>query len=303
MKYIATIALLLLAAAPPAGAETTSLDQLVDPGAKPAVLGTGYGFCEGPAADADGCVYFSDGKKDDIHLYKPGEEVRLFVGDALDANGMMFNAEGELVVCEGAAYRVVAFNVKTKAFRVLVGDSKKRQFNEPNDLAIDRTGGFYFTDPNYRHRGQEQLKKQDVYYVSAEGAVSKVSTVCEQPNGVLLSADGKTLYLADCRGKAIYRYNVTAPGKLSGETKWIPELGAHPDGMTTDTHGNLYFACGGAGIKVYTPGGKYLGTIKVGYASNCCFGGADFKTLYITSADRFLGLKMKVEGVRPLCAE
>ena len=283
-----------------ASAQTTSLNQLVDPAAKPVVLGTGYGFCEGPAADAEGNVYFSDGKKDDIHLYEPGKGVRLFVGDALDANGMMFNADGELVVCEGAAYRVVAFNVKTKEFRVLVGDSKKRRFNEPNDLAVDRTGGFYFTDPNYRHRGQEQLKKQDVYYVSADGKVSTVSTVCEQPNGVLLSADGKTLYLADCRGKAIYRYEVTAPGKLSGETKWIPELGAHPDGMTADVHGNLYFACGGAGIKVYTPSGKFLGTLDVGYASNCCFGGPDFRKLYVTSKDRFLGLKMRVEGVRPL---
>lgn len=299
----AAVIFVCVVAGSPAMAETTSLDQLVDPGEKPVVLGTGYGFCEGPAADAEGHVYFSDGKNDAIHVYRLDEGVRLFVGDALDANGMMFNQAGELVVCEGAAYRVVAFDVKTKQFRVLVGDSEDRRFNEPNDLAIDRAGGFYFTDPNYAHRGQKQLKKQDVYYVSPDGEVSTVSTICEQPNGVLLSADGKTLYVADCRGKAIYRYDVAAPGNLTGQTKWIPDLGAHPDGMTADIHGNLYFACGSAGIHVYAPTGKLIGTLDVGYASNCCFGGPDFRTLYITSAERFLGLKMKVEGTRPLCAK
>ena len=281
-----------------------SLDEIVAPGTRAKVLGTGYGFCEGPAADAEGNVYFSDGKENSIHLYRPGQEVQRFVEHSTDANGMMFNAQGELVVCEGAAYRVVAFDVETKNRRVLVGAGPRR-FNEPNDLSIDRQGGFYFTDPNYRHRGQEKLKKEDVYYVSADGRVTKVSDVCLKPNGILLTPDGKTLYLADCSAKRIYKYDVVGPGKLSGQTRWI-ELEGHPDGMTLDAEGNLYIACGGKGIQVYSPEGEKLGAIDAGYgvpgSSNCVFGGPDFSQLFITSGSRFLMIPTKARGVKPLPA-
>lgn len=278
------------------------LDAIIAPGTQAEELGSGYGFCEGPASDPQGNVYFSDGKKDSIHLYRPGKAVEVFVNDSTDANGMMFNAAGELVVCEGAAYRVVAFDVKTKKKRVLVGGGE-RQFNEPNDLTIDRAGGFYFTDPNYKHRKQEPIKKEDAYYCAPDGKVTTVSTVCVKPNGIHLSADEKTLYLADCTAKLIYRYDVVAPGKLANETRWL-ELEGHPDGMTLDERGNIYFACGGKGVQVYSRDGKKIGAIGkengVPYASNCVFGGPDFKTLYITSAAKFLGIKTKVNGLKPL---
>ncbi len=289
----------------PASADTSSrkeIDTIIAPGTKAVVVGHGYGFTEGPAADADGNIYFSDGKNDSIYLYEVGRPVRLFVDDSLDANGMMFNEDGELLVCEGAAYRVVAFDVKTRKKRVLVGAGQRR-FNEPNDLAIDRTGGFYFTDPNYKHRGQESIVKQDTYYRAADGKVDRVSTVCERPNGVLLTADGKTLYLADSKGQAIYRYRVQSPGVIDEETRWA-ELDGRPDGMTTDRSGNLYVACGAAGIKVLSPNGKLIGEIGrdygVDYASNCCFGGPTFSTLFVTSRDKFISIETKVHGTEPL---
>jgi len=283
-----------------------TLDEIISPVTEPEVLGAGYGFSEGPAADARGNVYFSDGKNDSIHFYEPGKPVKLFVDDSTDANGMMFNGKGELCVCEGAAYRVVAFDVKTKKKRALFPESAAGQidgthFNEPNDLAIDRQDGFYFTDPNYRHRGQETVMKEDTYYCSPEGKISRVSTVCVKPNGVLLAPDDRTLYLADARGQRIYRYDVVGPGKLANQTLWIDGLGANPDGMTLDEHGNLYVCCGRAGVKVYSPQGKPIGVIDVPYASNCCFGGKDFSTLLITSRDKFLGIRTKVRGAKPPC--
>jgi len=292
----------LVYALSPLGASAMTIDQIVAPGTQAVVLGTGYGFSEGPAADAEGNIYFSDGKKDSIHFYRPGEPVRLFTDQSTDANGMMFNRHGELVVCEGAAHRIVAFDVKTKQRRVLAERIDGLRFNEPNDLAIDRTDGFYFSDPNYAHRGQPPVMKEDAYYVYADGRVKRVSTVAVKPNGVLLSPDQKTLYLADSRGQVIFRYDVLGPGQLAGERLWIPGLGANPDGMTLDERGNLYIACGAAGVKVYGPDGKPVGTIAVDYASNCVFGGADFSTLFITSRDKFLGVATRVRGVRPLCA-
>lgn len=294
------VAMGLAAAGALAAGAGTKLEDLCDPAAQPQVLGTGYGFCEGPAADVAGNVYFSDGKTNAIHYYEPGRPVALFTGDSFDANGMMFNAKGELVVCEGAAFRVVAFDVKSKQKRVLAGGGATREFNEPNDLTIDLQGGFYFTDPNYRHRGQPPVRKEDAYYVAPDGRVSCVSTVCKKPNGILLTPDNKILYLADNGGKCIYRYDVTAPGRLANETMWV-DLGAGPDGMTLDAQGNLYVACGGVGVKVYAPDGTAIGVLAPGtYASNVVFGGPDFKTLFLTSKDRFLGLPMKVGGIRPL---
>ena len=102
---------------------------------------------------------------------------------------MMFNAQGELYVCEGAAYRIVAFDVRTKAKRVLCSQIDGQHFNEPNDLAIDFPGGFYFSDPNYQHRGQPTVMKQDVYYCSARGpgharldrSASSPTACCSRP--------------------------------------------------------------------------------------------------------------------------
>ena len=285
-----------------------SLNDLVAPGTKAVVLGEGYGFSEGPAADAVGNIYFSDGANDVIHFYAHGQAVQVF-SESFDANGMMFNHLGELGVCEGAAYQVVAFNTRTKEKRILTGKvNGERVFNEPNDLTFDATGGFYFTDPNYKHRGQETIRKEDVYYVSNTGEVSLVSTICKQPNGIILTPDDKILYVADCAERLIYRYKVDGPGKLSDEKLWIElERGAHPDGMTLDANGNLYIACGRAGVLIYDKEGKKIGTLAgdhgIPYASNCVFGGPNFSILYITAADKFLGIPTKTKGICPRHAE
>ena len=294
-----------------------TLDDIIAPGTQPEVLGEGYGFTEGPAADRLGNVYFSDGKNDSIHRWEPGRPPALFVDDSLDANGMMFNADGDLYVCEGAAYRIVAFDVSTRGDcpnfrlsengtvpfgagkRVLCSEIDGRHFNEPNDLAIDFYGGFYFSDPNYQHRGQPTVMKQDVYYCSARGKVTRVSTICFKPNGVLLSADDRTLYVADSRGQTIWRYDVTGAGQLAGERLWIDRLAANPDGLTLDEYDNLYVCCGKAGLKIFDREARPIDQIDV-HAANCTFGATDFRTLCIASADKFLGLRTKVTGLKPL---
>lgn len=276
-----------------------TLDDIVLPGMVPEILGDGYGFTEGPAADRRGNVYFSDGKNDSIYYWEVGKPVVRFVDDSTDAIGMMLNARGELYVCEGAAYRIVSYDVRTKEKRVLCSEIDGQHFNEPNDLAIDFLGGFYFSDPNYQHHGQSTVMKQDVYYCSAQGHVERVSTTCFKPNGVLLSADDKTLYVADARGQRIYRYDVAGPGRLSNERIWIDQLGANPDGLTLDEHDNLYICCGKGGLKVFDRLGRPVGRIDV-HAANCCFGGHDFRTLCVASGEKFVRIRTKVVGLRPL---
>ncbi len=266
---------------------------------QPEVLGGGYGFTEGPTADRLGRVYFSDGRNDSIYRWEVDRPVGRFVDDSTDAVGMMFNAQGELYVCEGAAHRVAAYDVATKAKRILCSQIDGQHFNEPNDLAIDFWGGFYFSDPNYQHRGQPTVMKQDVYYCAPDGRVTRVSTVCFKPNGVRLSADDRTLYVADARGQRIYRYDVAGPGQLANQRIWIDRLEANPDGLTLDEHENLYVCCGKAGLKIFDRQAAPVGRVDV-HAANCCFGGPDFRTLCIASVDRFLGLRTQVVGLKPL---
>ena len=149
-----------------------TLDNVIRPDIAIETLGTGYGFTEGPAADGQGNIYFSDGQNNSIYFYEVGRPVTRFVNDSTDANGMMFNSKGELYVCEGAAYRIVAIDVATRQKRVLCQEIDGQHFNEPNDLAIDHRDGFYFSDPNYQHRGQPTVMKQDVYYCCPAGRVT-----------------------------------------------------------------------------------------------------------------------------------
>lgn len=276
-----------------------TLNDIILPGTQPETLGDGYGFTEGPAADRFGNVYFSDGRNNSIYYWEVGQPIARFTDDSTDAIGMMFNAQGDLYVCEGAAYRIVAYNVRTKERRVLCSQIDGQHFNEPNDLAIDFHGGFYFSDPNYQHHGQPTVMKQDVYYCSAQGQVTRVSTVCFKPNGVLLSADDRTLYVADARGQRIYRYDVAGPGQLTNECLWVDQLGANPDGLTLDQHDNLYICCGKAGLKIYDSSGQPIGQIDV-HAANCCFGGHDFRTLCVASSERFLAIRTNILGMKPL---
>lgn len=275
-----------------------TLDEIIAPGTRPEVVGSGYGFTEGPAADARGNVYFSDGRNNSIYYYECGKPPVLFVDDSTDANGMIFNTRGELIVCEGAAHRLVAIDVASGKRGVLCDEFEGLRFNEPNDVAVDRHDGFYFTDPNYQHHGQPTVRKQDVYYGTRDGRLSRVSTVCFKPNGVLLSADAAVLYVADARGQRIYRYDVAGPGCLENETLWIDRLGANPDGMTLDEHQNLYICCNRGGVLIYDRHARLVGRLDL-QAANTCFGGPDFTTLMLAAGDKFLALATQVTGMKP----
>ncbi len=275
-----------------------TLDDILPPGSRPDVVGSGYGFTEGPAADAQGNICFSDGRNNSIYFYEFGCQPVLLAAGVTDANGMMFNTRGELIVCQGAAYRLVALDVATKRERLLCAEFEGLRFNEPNDVAVDQHDGFYFSDPNYQHHGQPTVRKQDVYYGTDQGEVRRVSTTCFKPNGVLLSAAGDTLYVADARGQRIYRYQVAGPGRLENERLWIDGLGANPDGLTLDHHDNLYVCCNRGGVRIYDRQARFLAKLDI-RAANACFGGPDFTTLMLAAGDKFLALPTKVTGMKP----
>jgi len=296
------------------------------------------GLTEGPAAAPDGSIYFSDirlGKDNSkIMRFDPRtKKTTVFVADSHHANGLMFDARGYLVACEGAdkGGRCVArYNVKTGKRIVLADRFMGKRFNAPNDMCIDRQGRIYFTDPRYLGDEPRELKYRAVYRVGKDGGtVIEITHEVEKPNGIALSPDSKTLYVADHNNgtdkidpKApapkhgamkLYAFPLGTDGKVAGPRKTIIDFGSEAgiDGMTVDARGNLYLAVRSLkrpGILVTDPEGKELAYIPtgkpqpgaknpVGLPSNCDFGvGAESKVLYVTVDVSLYRIRLKNEG-------
>ena len=264
---------------------------------------TGFKFTEGPIGDPEGNVYFTDIPNEKIHKIDAEGQLSVFRDKSNFANGLMVNAKGEIVACEMAG-AVVALSKDGKERRVIADKHDGKRFNAPNDLVIDKAGGVYFTDPAFRAPMPLPQGKTCVYYVDAEGKVTRLIDDLPNPNGVRLSPDEKTLYVFPSGQKQMMSYPVEAPGKI-GKGKVFCELeqaksggNSGGDGATLDVKGNLYITAG-TGVQVFDPAGKMLGTIKFPeQPSNCTFGGKDMKTLYVTARTSVYSCPMEVAGHR-----
>jgi gluconolactonase len=264
-------------------------------------LHTGFRFTEGPAADRQGNVYFTDIPNQRIHKVDPDGKLSVFRENSNHANGLMLNAKGEIVACEGDG-RVVAYSADGKSRRVLADSYDGKRFNAPNDLVIDKQGGVYFTDPFFGPRQPLPQGKTAVYYIAADGKVSRLIDDLPLPNGVILSPDEKTLYVIPSGQAEMMAYPVEAPGKIGKgrvfcTLKQRQEGGkSGGDGLTVDEKGNLYITSG-LGLQVFASDGKLLGIIALPETpANVTFGGKDLKTLYVTARTSLYTVPMEVKG-------
>ena len=288
-----------------AAATATAQDKI--PGVGPAgeikKAHSDFKFVEGPAADTDGNVYFTDIPNEKIHKIDAMGNLSVFREKSNFANGLMVNAKGEVVACEMAG-AVVAISKDGKERRVIADKHDGKRFNAPNDLVIDKAGGVYFTDPSFRAPMPLPQGKTCVYYADGSGKVTRLIDDLPNPNGVLLSPDEKTLYVFPSGQKQMMSYPVEAPGKI-GKGKVFCELeqakekgNSGGDGGTVDEKGNVYITSG-TGLQVFDPSGKKLGTIKFPeQPANATFGGKDMKTLYVTARTSVYTCPMEVAGHR-----
>ncbi|HEV7226316.1 MAG TPA: SMP-30/gluconolactonase/LRE family protein [Pirellulales bacterium] len=264
-------------------------------------LHTGFAFTEGPAADADGNVFFSDIPNSRIHKVDAAGKLSIFREPSNHTNGTMFNAEGELV-CAEMDGRISAVARDGKTARPLAETYQGKRFNAPNDLVIDRAGGVYFTDPHFRAPEPLPQGVTAVYYIAADGKVSRLIDDLKAPNGVILSPDEKTLYVVPSMQEEMMAYPVEGPGKLGKgrvfcRTKQAEgKQGTGGDGLTIDTKGNLYITTG-LGLQVFSAEGKLLGIIAFPEVpANVTFGGKDRRTLYVTARTSLYTAPMEAEG-------
>lgn len=262
-----------------------------------------FEFTEGPAADAKGNVYFTDIPKEKIYKVDLDGKLSVFVEGSNHANGLMFNAKGELVACEMDG-QLVAYDIATKKKRTVIDKHAGNRFNAPNDLVIDKQGGVYFTDPSFRAPKPMPQDKLGVYYTDGANKVTRLIDNLPNPNGVILSVDEKTLYVIPSGQADMMSYPIESPGTI-GKGKVFCSLkqpegkkGTGGDGLTIDTKGNLYITSG-LGLQVFDPAGKLLGIISLPeQPANVTFGGADFKTLYVTARKSLYTVRTDATGHR-----
>ena len=279
-------------------------------------VATGFEFSEGPAADKDGNVYFTDSPKNRIHVYRPKSGVELVHEKTTDANGMRIDAQGRLVVCCGEDGARAVIRYEKDGTRTTLADKYNgKRLTAPNDLCFDKTGRIYFTDPCYGRRPKDGQEIYAVYRIDAKdgqpvpNAVTRVLSDVDTPNGIVLSPDEKTLYVADASPRKdgphlLLAYDVAADGKVDGRRvvyDFKEDRGI--DGMTIDSGGNIFAAAGNgktSGIYVFDPTGKQLGFVPLPEtATNCIL--ADKATLYATAGHslyriRFVAKSAKAAG-------
>lgn len=275
--------------------------SIVAPGAQVEKLGDGYKFTEGPVPDKDGNVFFTDQPNNKIIRWDAETGVfSTFSDKAGRANGMYFDKKGNLVACSDEENQVWSFDKKGNP-TVLVKDYEGKLLNGPNDLWIDPKGGIYLTDPLYKrdYWKRDPAMQQDgqhVYYLSPDRKkFVRVDEKLKKPNGIIGTADGKKLYVADIGDNKTYVYDIRKDGTLANRQLFVSK---GSDGMILDEEGNLYIT--GDGVTVFDKTGTQIAHFPVhkGWTANVCFGGKNRDMLFITAETAVYGLKMKVHGVK-----
>jgi gluconolactonase len=253
----------------------------------------GFMWGEGPVADANGDIYFSDVHNNKIFKYVVAQKKLVTVREnSGGANGLYFDGQGRLVICEGTSRRVTRMDPNGK-ITVLADKYDSKKLNSPNDLWIDNKGGIYFTDPRYGDRSGMELPEQ-VYYIRPSGSgIVRVTDDMVRPNGILASKDGKTLFIADNGGHKVWAYDLDPNGMIGNKRLFAAE---GSDGMTADVKGNIYLTQ--AGVDIYDPAGKKICTIMLPERpTNVEFGGKDKMTLFVTCPKSLYAVPMKIKGI------
>lgn len=298
------------------------IDALIPKDAKIEVLAGGCKWTEGPVWDRKGdALLFSDIPNNRImkwsqkggltELLKPsgytGKEK--FTGYEPGSNGLAFNKDGQLVLCQHGDRRIA--KLVDGKFVTLVDRYMGKRLNSPNDLVFAKNGDIYFTDPPYGLPGQtkdpgKELDFQGVYRLTPKGELTLLTKEMSRPNGIGLSPDEKTLYVANSDpDKAIWMaFPLGADGNISGAGKLVhdatadvkanPEKGL-PDGLKIDQKGNIY-ATAVNGVYVFSPDHKLLGRIVTNDKTSNCAWGDDGTVLYLTTNDKLTRLKTTAKG-------
>lgn len=297
-----------------------ALTDLIDVKSPIESLASGYTWSEGPVWDRQrDCLYFDDVPGNVTWRWTDADGATEFMTPSgappeattgfrePGANGLWIARDGSLLICNHGTRSIEKMNLDTKARTTLASTYDGRRFNSPNDIVEAADGTLFFTDPPYGLEGMNEspLKEQDangVYRLSPDGTVTRILSDMTFPNGIALSPDGQSLYVAQS-DPASPILRVCSPDGANVRTLFdfssymAEDAPGLPDGMAVADTGHI-FQSGPGGIFVLTPEGIALGRIRNGRGTaNCCFGDADGRTLYMTAHDTLMRVRLKVHGL------
>jgi gluconolactonase len=272
------------------------------------------GFGEGPAWHRDGYLLFEDVTNSRTLKLDASDRVTVFREATGAANGLAFDREARLVACEGngsGGGRRLARIGRDGTATALAERYQGKRLNSPNDLAIDRRGRVFFTDPRYGKRENLELDREGVYRVDPDGTLTRVVESLTRPNGILVSRDSRTLYVAEnaSPGGAVqlWAFDLDARGGASrGRILYDFGGGRGIDGMALDRAGRIWATAGTkekAGIYVFVPDGRRDAAKLLAFIAmpedptNCTFGGPARDVLYVTTTSSLYRIRTTVRGV------
>lgn len=272
--------------------------SIVESGAKLIQVSNQFKFTEGPSADKNGNIFFTDQPNNKIWKYDINGQLSVFLEETGRSNGLFFDKKGNLFACADDKNELWKIS-KDGSHSVVLDNFMSKKFNGPNDLWIDKKGGIFFTDPYYQRvywsRKKAEMDAQRVYYLpKGQKQAIIVEETLKQPNGIVGSKDGKNLFVADIKDNKTYKYDIGENGKLLNRVLFVPQ---GSDGMEIDNAGNLYLT--GKGVTIYNQKGEKIGKIPVpsNWVGNICFGGKNRNILLITASESVYTLKMNVKGI------
>jgi gluconolactonase len=268
-------------------------------------VATGFNFTEGPLWHAAGrFLLFSDMPGDIMRRWDAQSGVQTFRQPCHKSNGLTYDRQARLLVCEHASSRVTRTEPDGRQ-TVLASHWQSKELNSPNDIVCKSDGAIYFTDPTYGRMDVFGLKRdvvlgfRGVYRIAPDGNLSLLADDFGQPNGLCYSLDERRLFVNDTDRRHIRVFDVREDGSVSGGAVWAEPKGegrGAPDGMKIDSAGNVY-CCGPGGVHVFAPDASSLGVLRTPEtAANFCWGDDDLKSLLITASTSLYRIRMKVAG-------
>jgi gluconolactonase len=259
-----------------AGAQNPALEHQIEK-----IVG-GFHYVGGMAWSHDGHLFFSDRPGGKIHRWTPGEALSRLPVELKGPAGLAVDEHGRLLVCEAGARRVVRIK-PDNSLDVVATAFEGHELNSPNDLVIRKDGTIFFTDPAFGSAADTMaLAFHGLYRLTGKGEAMALARWKTRPNGIALSPDGKTLYVAMSDERAVRAFDLDRQGNASNERILIGGIAGVPRALRTDEKGRIYVAA--HAVHLYSPEGKPLGQIDTTERpTSLAFGEAGGRTLFIAT--------------------